>query len=295
MSKTDSCFLAIDKPQGISSFEVIRRLRKLTGIRKIGHTGTLDPFATGLLICCLGSFTRLASLVEAEAKVYLAKVQLGQKTSTGDPEGEVVETAPVALDGYNLQELEQRALELQELPIPVYSAVKVNGQRAYSLARKGEIPVLPSRAVSVSQFEFIPGPNGEFVDSANQISYRCRVSKGTYIRSLSQWIAEQLGTVGSTLELTREAVGRITLSSSQSLESLAGDNWHSFQLDPCKVLNQIPALEIDELQLAAIKHGMDLPWPDDLQEGKIAVYQQGKLLAIAEKKDAKLHPHIVLI
>lgn len=295
MNKTDSCFLAIDKPQGISSFEVIRRLRKITGIRKIGHTGTLDPFATGLLICCIGSYTRLASLVEAQDKVYQARVQLGIKTSTGDPEGEVVETAPVNLDGIDWSDLEQQALQLKELPIPAYSAVKVNGKRAYSLARQGEIPALPPRAVQISQFEFIHGENGEILDQDMRISYLCRVSKGTYIRSLSEWIAARLGTIGSSIELRRVSVGNITISSGENLERFTGDTWRSYQLDPCKVLGQLPVLEVDELQLTAIEHGIDLPWPEEMPEGKVAVYHQARLLAIGEKNLDKLHPHIVLI
>ena len=134
----DKGFLLIDKTAGITSFDVIRRLRKLTGIRRIGHCGTLDPFATGLLICALGSYTRLIGYLEALDKSYEATVLLGKSTSTGDPEGEINQISPVNTDCIDPEYLKAAALALKELPIPIYSAVKIGGKRAYTLARAGE-------------------------------------------------------------------------------------------------------------------------------------------------------------
>ncbi|MDD3235014.1 MAG: tRNA pseudouridine(55) synthase TruB, partial [Candidatus Cloacimonetes bacterium] len=108
-------FIAIDKPAGITSFDVIRRLRKITGIRKIGHCGTLDPFATGLLICCIGSYTRLAKYIEAEEKSYFATVQLGAQSETGDTEGSITKTAEVPSQIIETEKLKQTALALVEL------------------------------------------------------------------------------------------------------------------------------------------------------------------------------------
>ncbi len=295
MIKADNCFLTIDKPAGISSFEVIRVLRRITGIRKIGHTGTLDPFATGLLICCLGSYTRLASLVEAADKTYLARLKFGSRTSTGDTEGEIVETATLPDSKCNWQELASKALLLKELPIPAYSAVKVNGSRAYSLARKGETPDLPLRQTQLKSFGFLPETMIEDGRAVESICYRCTVSKGTYIRSLSEWLASQLGTVGTTIELRREAIADIRVNSSHRLELLSGENWRQCQLDPLIVLSGLPVFEVDAQQAAGIRNGIGLPWPDGLRDGKIAIYYETELLAIGEQKGKTLHPSIVLV
>lgn len=145
-------FLLIDKPEGISSFDVIRKLRKITGIRKMGHTGTLDPFATGLLIVCLGKYTRLAQFIEAHSKVYQVSASFGSKTDTGDPTGKVTETTELPEALPNISDLINSALSLQSLAIPAYSAVKINGKRAYQYAREGKEPDIPDREVTIHEF-----------------------------------------------------------------------------------------------------------------------------------------------
>ena len=294
MIKTDSCFLAIDKPAGISSFEVIRRLRRITGIRKIGHTGTLDPFATGLLICCLGSYTRLASLVESADKTYLAKLKFGVRSSTGDPEGEIVETASLPSESIDWQEIADRALSLQELPVPIYSAVKVDGNRAYSLARKGLVPDLPKRPTRILSMEVLPETLEVDSGSVHGITYRCTVSKGTYIRSLSEWLAEQAASIGITIELRREAVADIQVGFAGEIDLLSSENWRQYVLDPRIVLAGLPVYEVDSYQAAKIQNGSDLPYRGDLGKTRFAIYHNNSLIAIALKNKQMLHPEIVL-
>lgn len=290
---TVNAFIAIDKPAGITSFEVIRCLRRITGIRKIGHTGTLDPFATGLLICCIGSFTRLASFVEAVDKSYLATVQLGQTSTTGDTEG-IIEAVEMPSTFCNYQEIARKAFELSELPVPIYSAVKISGQRAYKLARNGEEVIIPPRGVRISQFEFSCWPDGSVINHNNQFSYRCRVSKGTYIRSLSQWLAKQLGTEGYTISLRRVSIGNISIGQALNLENLTAENWQDNLLKPQDVLADVSAVDIDEAEHNIVKNGGDICNATPETQEPIAMYYKSVIVAIGELKQGKIHPKIVL-
>lgn len=300
MSKTHtdlSGFIAIDKPAGISSFDVIRRLRKVTGIRKIGHSGTLDPFATGLLVCCIGSYTRLAKYVESESKTYFATIQLGGRTETGDTEGSVIESAEINKELLDIDNLERLALELSELPVPAYSAIKLDGKRAYALARSGVEMEMPVRPTEISSFQVILNENGEPLNSEAQLSYRCTVSKGTYIRSLSEWIAQQIGTLGYTIQLRREAIGRIDISQAVPLEVLTSENWKQYLLSPRIVLSRFTFLELDSEQANLVEHGGDvsLPIGFTITCPTCTLYDlQGNLLAIGEATNNSIHPTIVL-
>ncbi len=290
---TVNAFIAIDKPAGITSFEVIRCLRRITGIRKIGHTGTLDPFATGLLICCIGSFTRLASFVEAGDKTYSATVQLGQTSTTGDPEG-IIEAVDLPSTVCDYQEIAGKALELSELPVPIYSAVKISGQRAYKLARNGEEMIIPPRGVRISQFEFSSWPDGSVINHNNQFSYRCRVSKGTYIRSLSQWLAKQLGTEGYTISLRRESIGNITVGQALILEDLTPENWQDNLLKPQDVLVDLSEMDIEEAQYNIVKNGGDICGATPEIQEPIALYYESVIVAVGVLKQGQIHPRIVL-
>lgn len=196
-----SGFLLIDKPAGCSSFDVIRQLRRITGIKKIGHTGTLDPLATGLLICALGANTRLCKYLEAEDKTYSATVRLGIQTDTGDAEGEIVRESEVIPEQFD-EDLRTQVEQLEELLPPQHSALKVRGLPAYAYARRGEEVELAPRPARISEFQILSY-------SPPNLNYVCQVSKGTYIRSLSEFIASCLGTVGHTINLRREAIGTV--------------------------------------------------------------------------------------
>jgi tRNA pseudouridine55 synthase len=300
MSKTKaevSGFIAIDKPAGISSFDVIRRLRKITQIRKIGHCGTLDPFATGLLVCCIGSYTRLAKYIESETKTYFATIQLGGKTDTGDTESEVSQTAEIPRIVTDTAMLKDQVLSLCELPVPAYSAIKLDGKRAYALARNGTKVDMPVRPTQISAFEIIPEAQSEPINALGQLSYRCTVSKGTYIRSLSEWIALQLGTLGYTMQLRREAIGNIDIMQAVTLESLTDENWQQYFLSPRYVLNRFTVLELDDAQAISVANGGDLTLHAEIEikNSLCALYSPNNtLLAIGEALGNTIHPIIVL-
>lgn len=209
----------INKPSGISSFDVIRVLRKTLKEKRIGHTGTLDPLATGVLIICVGKATRLAQDIEGYSKVYVAELELGYKTDTYDIEGSVTEKSSiesVTFDEFK-NVVDSFVGHSKQLP-PMYSAIKINGQKLYELARKGIEVERKTRDINIDFIEIV-----EF--DGKKAKIRCKVSKGTYIRSLIYDIGEKLGTFATMTSLVREKVGDIDIANAFSLEEI--ENLHN--------------------------------------------------------------------
>lgn len=200
-------FLPVYKTAGKSSFAVVRDLRRVTGVKKIGHAGTLDPFAEGVLLMAIGrDYTRQISSFVGLPKTYWLRMVLGKTTSTFDPEGEVEDRGPVT--GFSQAGLEDVLAgfqgDIEQVP-PAFSAKKVNGKRAYALARQGKDVVLEPAAVTLFSSEILDVVDGTYPE----VTLRIHCSKGFYVRSLVRDVAEKLGTVGYTLELIREAIGDI--------------------------------------------------------------------------------------
>ena len=191
--------ILLDKPAGQSSFSALGNVKRVLGTRKVGHAGTLDPFATGLLVALSGRLTRLVPLMTALDKEYVAVVRTGEETDTLDPEGEVVARADVP----GIEALARAAGafrgEIEQVP-PAYSAVKIDGRRAYARARSGEAPLMPSRRVTVHSLDILDW-------KAPDLTVRVRCSKGTYVRSLARDIAAAAGSRGYCVSLRRTAVG----------------------------------------------------------------------------------------
>lgn len=280
-------FLLVDKPVGITSFDVIRSLRRITGVKKIGHTGTLDPFASGLLVCAVGSFTRLCTLVEAEDKSYIAEVKLGEKTDTGDTEGKVIECSSAFPDAISESELSAQVLGLSELAIPKYSAVKVKGKPAYEYARSGVELELSARAVRITEFSIISY-------AKPFLTYSCRVSKGTYIRSLSEYIALQLGTVGYTTELRRISIGSVRVNAASALVDLNPENYQS-RFAPVKaVLAGYPQKSLSDDIIRSLLNGQNPPDTGLDTDRIIVLDEDGNICSVAERKAGLLYPLINL-
>lgn len=279
----NSGFLLIDKPEGISSFTVIRELRRVTGIKAIGHTGTLDPFATGLLICCLGACTRLAQYLEAESKVYEATCEFGHETDTGDTEGEIVCRAELPNQVPNAEELIEAVLSLKSLAVPAYSAVKIAGKRAYQYAREGIPTEIPDRETQISSFEILEL-------TRERISYRCRVSKGTYIRSLSQWLAKECGTLGNTIQLRRVGIGELRIDAAARLDEIDPSNWEDHLLNAKALLSDKSSITVNPQQAIDLHHGKSIAFPGEDQEHLFVYSEDGFLISICSLKDAILKP-----
>jgi len=282
-------FLLIDKPEGITSFQVISQLRKITSIKRIGHTGTLDPFATGLLPICIGPATRLASFVSSASKTYLATIKLGFKTDTGDLTGKIVSTKPVEkLPAEIIQKTVKAILAIKEQTPPQYSAIKVNGKRAYELARKGAEVELKPRPITVHDFKIIN------IDEST-LTYLATVSKGTYIRTLSEQFAELTGNIATTIALRRIAVDELSIDDAVELAGLTSDNWLEHLISPAKILT-LPQIELDDEASAKFMNGRFVKSSDITHDQYLVIRQSTmRVLGIAKPiDDNRLKPEIVL-
>jgi tRNA pseudouridine55 synthase len=208
--------LLVDKPVGISSFDIIRRLRRVTGFRKIGHAGTLDPAASGLMLMLFGEACKQAQQLTKLDKRYEAQITLGSNSSTGDREGTVT---PVSKRQPSRAEVEaalaQLNGEISQVP-PVYSAIKINGQEAYKRVRKGETVVMPARQVTVYENRLV-----RYEYPVVEVS--CKVSSGTYIRTLAEDVGRLLGTGAYLSGLVRTEVGQWQLDKAIQLEGLEAE------------------------------------------------------------------------
>jgi len=208
--------LLIDKPKGITSHDVVYRVRKITGERRVGHAGTLDPNATGLLVIGVGrEFTKkLGTITKETTKEYIAEVFLGESRDTDDSEGVVVSTnVEVVPNKAAVNQVVNALIGDHMQSPPVYSAIKIKGKKSYELARRGKPPILEPRPVTVLEAEVL-----EY--SYPKLSIRFLVSSGTYIRSLARDIGETLGTYGYLKELRRTKIGEYTISDASTLEEL---------------------------------------------------------------------------
>jgi tRNA pseudouridine55 synthase len=231
--------LLIDKPSGWTSHDVVARARRITGQRRIGHTGTLDPMATGLLVLCLGNATRLVQYLTGHDKRYSGEIALGVTTTTADAEGEPTATRPVPpLDEATLRTIEQRFTgDLQQAP-PAFSAIKVEGRRAYDLARAGELSGLPPRPVRIHSLQLATIAPG-------RLSIEVHCGAGTYIRSLARDIGEVIGCGGHLAALRRHSAGPFSLGTAITLDELqeyaAGSELPGLLLPPDEGIVDHPA------------------------------------------------------
>lgn len=274
----------MDKPAGPTSHDVVQRVRRALKTRAVGHTGTLDPFATGLLVVLVGRATRLARFVEAEAKTYLATARLGIATDTDDRTGAPL--APAAdLSGLDrvrvIEALASLAGEQRQRP-PRYSAKHVDGERSYRLARRGVVVEPAETTVVVHRIELVSWASPELV-------FRATVSAGTYVRALARDLGERLGVGAHLTALRREAIGELRVEDAVPLE-LVGPH----AVRPAReVLGHLPAVELDEPGRVAVSHGRALP-TDAGTHGDVALTYAGELVAVARAGDGWLRPSVVL-
>jgi len=284
----DFGIILVDKPSGISSFAVVHRMRKITGVKRIGHTGTLDPFASGLLPICIGRATRLAGFVLAAEKEYIANLKLGEQTDTADLTGETIQTAevPEITDG-DLTEKLSGIMEITEQIPPRYSAIKVDGKRAYKMARENKDFQMKPRVMQILDFEFLQHEKGN-------IQYRARVSKGTYIRTLSETIAERLGTVGTTTELRRIASGNMNICDAIALDDLNNENWQNYLADLSQIFCDYPQLILAEENVQNFLHGRRFFVDFSDTENALVLNEENEVFGFASIIERKVQPKIVL-
>ncbi len=276
--------LVVDKPVGLTSHDVVQIVRKGTNIRRAGHTGTLDPRASGVLVILIGPAVRLSEYVSASDKRYQAVIRLGASTDTYDADGRIVSTSPVdKLTETQFEEALQAFVgEIEQVP-PPYSAVKVKGRKAYEIARDGEEIDLAPRRIKVYSLELLEWAPPEVV-----IDVYC--SSGTYVRSLAHDLGEKLGCGAHLIGLRRTKSGRFTLRDAVPLrrlrEAFEDGNWYQFLIPAAEALSDWPAIELTQDQVEAIRHGHRISTEDSAVESGVnmvrGVSEQGELVALLE-------------
>jgi tRNA pseudouridine55 synthase len=276
----------VDKPAGLTSHDVVHRVRRALGIRAVGHTGTLDPFATGLLVVLVGRATRLARFVEGQPKTYLATARLGFRTDTDDRTGTALEpvvTVPPPPERIVREALAGFEGEQFQRP-PSYSAKHVAGVRSHRLARRGEAVDLPEVSVTVHRIE-LTGYRGA------ELSFRATVSAGTYVRAIARDLGERLGVGAHLVALRREAIGPLRVE-----DAVPPDQVTAGSLRPAvAVLGHLPLLELDPSGRREVLHGRPVggagPWDDGAE---VALVSGGELVAVAREAGGMLRPAVVL-
>ena len=276
--------ILVNKPKGISSFDVIRKLKKILKTKKIGHTGTLDPLATGLMLICVGKATKLASDLEAKNKVYLADFEIGYATDTYDIEGKRIAENLIDVSKDNLElSLKKFIGDIKQVP-PMYSAIKIDGNKLYHLARKGIEIERPERDVTIEYIKVL-----DFKD--NKAKIKTKVSKGCYIRSLIYDIGLDLGTYATMTELQRINVGEYSLTNSYTLEQMeemAQNNDFSFLNSVEDVFSYEKYNLETEKELTLFKNGNTVKIKDSLENKKYRVYYQDEFLGLANIENNNL-------
>ena len=272
--------LVIDKPAGRSSAAVVARVKRALGARRVGHAGTLDPMATGVLVVCVGEGTKIAGYLLADDKEYEAEVELGVETDTLDADGAVTRRAPVRVQRARLEQaLGALAARREQVP-PMYSALKQGGRRLYALARAGvEVP-RPPRPITIHALELL-------AFAPPRLRLRVACSKGTYVRALARDLGAELGCGAYLAALRRTRSGRFDLSAALALDALDPAAAAARLIDPADALDHLPAVAVPAARVAAVGNGQPLPW-SDLAPGQPPPSEEfrlltpeGRLLALA--------------
>jgi tRNA pseudouridine55 synthase len=271
--------LVVDKPVGLTSHDVVQIVRRGTNIRRAGHTGTLDPRASGVLVILIGPAVRLSEYVSASDKRYQAIVRLGTTTDTYDSDGNVTSSTPVNIDEKQFENtLSQFVGEIEQVP-PPYSAVKVKGRRAYEMAREGEEVDLQPRKIQVYSLELLEWTPPEAV-----IDVYC--SSGTYVRSLANDLGKTLGCGAYLVGLRRTKSGRFTLRDAVPLrklrEAFEVGNWYQYLIPAAEALSDWPAVELNADQVDAVRHGHRVPAEPEAKGMSRGISEQGELVALME-------------
>ncbi len=264
--------LFINKPQGLTSRDVVNQISKIYQTKKVGHTGTLDPLATGVLIICLGKYTKLVEELTSSEKEYIATMKLGIKTDTGDITGNILEKKEVTVSQNEIEKSFQAFPKEYIQTVPIYSAVKVNGKKLYEYAREKKSVELPKRKVWIKNLEILH-------IKKDKIIFKTIVSKGTYIRSLLEDLAKSFNELATMESLVRTKQGKVSLENCLELKDIHIET-------PLKKVADIfdyPQIEIDEETKRKVENGNKLFLT--AKEPKVFITFQEEIIAIYEKQE----------
>lgn len=275
--------LVIDKPNGMTSHDVVAKARKILGTRKIGHTGTLDPLATGVLVLCIDKATKLVPLLTCEEKFYEVEMKFGIKTDTGDITGNVIETASAEINIDSLYSTIQNMVGKQTQLPPMFSAVKINGKKLYEYAREGIEVEREAREIEIFDISNVSYEN-------EILKYTIHCSKGTYVRTVCEDIAQRLGTVGTMTNLRRIKSGSFSIEDSLKLEEISKDKIVTID----KLFDK--EIILNDKELFKLINGMELIYSID--DGMYKIYtienENKKFIGIGKMKDKRLKREIIL-
>lgn len=279
--------LVVNKPKGITSRDVVNKICRIFNTKKVGHTGTLDPIATGVLILCVGKATKLVEVLTSNDKEYIAEVKLGILTDTLDIDGNILKQEECIITKQQLNEVLNSFKMEYEQTVPIYSAVKINGKKLYEYARNNEEINLPSRKVKIKEIELL---------DFNEDSYKFRVvvSKGTYIRSLIKDINDELEIIGSMSNLTRTMQGKFSINEAYSLQDIESNNYKFLTITD--VLKDDNCVIIDNNLFNVIKNGSLID--NVYNKDKVTFIYNDEVIAIYkiyEKDNKKMKPYKMFI
>ena len=274
--------IVVNKPEGYTSRDVVNKLCKILNTKKIGHTGTLDPIATGVLVCLTGKYTKLVDLLTALDKEYIAEIKLGIKTDTGDVTGNVIDKSNKVILKNDILDVIEKCPKKYLQTVPKYSAVKIDGKKLYEYARENIDIELPKREVNIYNLELI---------SFNEdiIKIKTKVSKGTYIRSLIEDICDMLGTVGCMKSLVRTYQGVFGIDEAYTLEDIKNNNYKSKNIHE---FLDYPCINVEECNLKTVLNGGKISNIYNIKDKVIMIYNN-KDLAIYEVDGKTLKPYVM--
>lgn len=283
--------LIINKPLGFTSQDVVSKVKKILNIKKAGHTGTLDPMATGVLPVLLGEYTKLSKYLVEHDKIYIAKIKLGEKTDTGDSEGNIIEVKDIDkndISEANVKKVLESFLGKQKQIPPIYSAIKVNGKKLYEYARQGIEVKLEPREIEIYDIKLLNINNLE-------IEFEVNCSKGTYIRSLCEDIAKELGTVGYMSSLQRTLVDKFSIDNAIDFETLEKikDNIENKLVKMEEVFSNLDKIKLNNRKKELFLNGVMLTF--ELQDGVYNIYSsQDEYIGTGTVKNNLLKRDIII-
>ncbi len=275
--------VVVNKPTRLTSRDVVNELNHIFATKKIGHTGTLDPIATGVLVCLIGKYTKLVDLITSYDKEYIAEIKLGIKTDTDDITGAIIckENKSLSLDA--IKEVFDNFPKAYNQQVPIYSAVKINGKKLYEYARENKEVIRPKRRVSIYSLELISFSN-------DTITFKTKVSKGTYIRSLIQDICAKLNVIGTMSSLTRISQGNFNIDSAYTIEDIKNNNYKLLNI---KEFLNYPIIPLDDTLIKKVSNGSSIPNNFNIKDKVIFTYKN-KDIAIYQVDKRDLKPLVML-
>lgn len=279
--------IIINKQKNFTSHDVVNVIRKKLNIKKVGHTGTLDPNATGVLPILVGKATKISKYLIEHDKTYIATIKLGEKTDTGDNEGQVIEEklVPTDLKKEDINNVLQSFLGKQKQVPPMYSAIKINGKKLYEYAREGKEVKLEAREIEIYKIQLLEYKN-------SKIKFEVECSKGTYIRTLCEDIAKKLGTVGYMEKLQRTKVNNFKIGDSVLLDDITLENVEENLIKIEEVFKEKDKIELDNKKLELFLNGVKLTY--DLPKDIYRIYNNKQFIGIGIVENKLLKRDIVI-